>query len=219
MGHVLAQVTFQRTTLVAEDQIVNTFHFETLGAPDASDLDSIALRLQNFYRNPAGGTDDIQHWTSNVIIGGTLHTIKMYDMSQPIPRAPLRTSPLSFNPGGIGGITLPAEVALVLSLRAVRAPGVPASRARGRIYLGPFMGGAVGPGAAGDGRPNATLQTVMNNAAIGLRSTVLGPPRWSVYSRIDNVLRRVTGSSVDNAWDTQRRRGGDPTAKVSTNDI
>ncbi len=219
MGHILAQVTFERTTLVPEDRIVNVFHFETLGTPDLSDTDSIKTRLQDFYRNPAGGTNDIQHYTSNIIIGGSLHTIKMYDMAQAVPRPPLFTAPLTFNPGGVGGITLPAEVALVLSLRAVRAPGVSIRRARGRLYLGPFMGGAVGAGAAGDGRPVSTLQTIMNNAAIALRSTVLGPPRWSVYSPTDNVLRRITGSSVDNAWDTQRRRGGAPTAKVSTDDI
>ncbi len=215
----MAQVSFERTTLVPEDRIVNVFHFETLAQPDLNDTDSIAVRLQNFYRNPAGGTNDIQHYTSNVIIGGSLHTIKMYDMAQAKPRSPLFTASLIFNPGGVGGLTLPAEVALVLSLRAVRAPGVPLGRARGRLYLGPFMGGAVAAGTAGDGRPNATLQGIMNNAAIGLRSEVLGIPRWSVFSPTDNVLRRVTGSSVDNAWDTQRRRGGAPTAKLSTNDI
>lgn len=221
MGHVMAHVELERTTLLPEDRVVNVFHFETLDpGPVVADYESIATRLQNFYRNPAGGTNDLQHWMSSVLIGGVgTHKIKMYNRADPIPRAPRAIAAITLNPGGVGGITLPSEVALCLSLHGIRALGVRAARARGRLYLGPFMGGAIAAPAAGDSRPNATLQGIMNNAAVALRTVDLGVPRWSVFSPSDNALRRVTGSHVDNAWDTQRRRGADPTARLATNDI
>lgn len=109
--------------------------------------------------------------------------------------------------------SLPAEVALVMSMGG-STTGVPKASARGRIYLGPFATNAVSS-ATGYARPAPALITAIAWGATNrLLSALTGTYPWVVYSRKLRVITVVLGGQIDNEWDTQRRRGEDPTART-----
>lgn len=111
------------------------------------------------------------------------------------------------------------------STKAARRQGAPAThpgharmaeRRRGRIYLGPLNTSCcgIGVGGAGRQRPSATFMADVAGAAVALNADLatLGAP-WSVFSRRDWSSVGVVGGFVDDAFDTQRRRGAKATAR------
>lgn len=130
-----------------------------------------------------------------------------------------------------GGTALPSEVACVLTLEAVgrdtapvNVPGGPAgpvgdthpkARLTGRIYLGPLGANAITV-TASVARPSNVLQDMLLAAAIQLDAAVrLTTPAadLGVWSRTNQEIVPVAFVSVDNAFDTQRRRGDSATAR------
>jgi hypothetical protein len=111
------------------------------------------------------------------------------------------------------GAQTPAEVALCLSFKA--APGSTSSprTSRGRVYLGPFTTEALGSTLNSEVRPSVALQNAIADA--GLRLASSSAHKWAVRSRVAGVLSEITEMWVDNAFDTQRRRGGKPQTRVS----
>lgn len=128
---------------------------------------------------------------------------------------------------------LPEEVALVTTLRADDwdaqpveapdgadlgdAPDRPRARYTGRIYLGPFENnGASATGPAWHSRPSLGLQNVILDSIERMAELyVAAGMNLGVWSRKDGVVRDVTEFQVDDAWDTQRRRGPKATARLS----
>ncbi len=123
---------------------------------------------------------------------------------------------------------LPTECALVTTLRAAGyaaqpvegpddadpdfAPERPRQRYTGRVYLGPFNDAANGVG----GRPETPLTTRVLNGIDSLDATLKvqnAGRSIAVWSRQSAVMRAVVEAQVDNAWDTQRRRGVDPNTR------
>lgn len=207
------QATFSRPSGLPEDQVINTFYFQ--GAGDVVQAAAEAFTaLEEFYRQPvAPATAGL---TSFLGIVDSLE-YRVYDLDDPEPRqATIQQSTWS----GASGAPLPAEVAMVMSFYSER--NLP--RNRGRIFLGPLLTTTMAgfSSSASDVRPTSTFLTAVVAAGARLRDrtdlTNLG--RWSTNNLLapapqtGRVLRTVTDVWCDNAYDTQRRRGADATART-----
>lgn len=104
--------------------------------------------------------------------------------------------------------TAPGEVALCLSYAAVTDWETTTARRRGRLFLGPLSVSTItGP------RPTQTLITAALDLGVALEAAAAPGEVWQVYSTVDQVGATIQSISVDNAWDTQRRRGLSPTTR------
>lgn len=134
--------------------------------------------------------------------------------------------------GANSNVSLPSECAVVLTMRAtdwqnqpVEAPdgndlnpGVDRLRSRytGRIYLGPLNSAAASTDANGTARVHSNLTAVIISAADRLCEELDAEgASLCVWSRADEALRVLSDVSVDNEFDTQRRRGVKATAKTT----
>lgn len=201
MTHLKIVPALKMTSGIPEDSSVNTFHVDCdLGSYDPNDFVPI---FKGFY-------DTFYGRLANTVAQNG-HSLKIYDMTDPEPRAPI-VDALWNLAGAPGGTPMPSEVALCLSFQAARESGLPQARRRGRVYLGPF-----GTAANNNGRPSTDC--INDVAAAGqylLDASLLATEwTWAVYSQVDNALVFVINGWVDNAWDTQRRRGVTPTARTT----
>jgi hypothetical protein len=216
-----AQVTIPLDDAVPENYIVNTLYFDgddTLGVQPVEDYHAaVETLLTNFYQAIDG-----------VVLAPSVAAnalVKIYDMRDPEERVPEHEFTIALTPAA--GIALPNEVALCLSFRAEYESGVNPQRRRGRIYLGPVSSDTVTT-VAGQSRPLGSVQTAVAAAADAMADGELiniGDPervRWSIYSPttdatqdIGLAFNDVIGGWVDNAYDTQRRRGPAPTSRAT----
>lgn len=214
MAIVRAQVVIPHLSALPEDVTVNTFHFLATGAVDAADLDSIEGLISDFYfGTPTGEGGPIRaFWSNNV--QEDLVRLKLYDLTAPEPRQPLRDVEIGVE-GAVAGDALPGEVALCLSFQAVGESGSPQARRRGRIYFGPL--GQAAMATSGDTeRPNPGLISRLVAAGQDLvDAAAASVTPWVVYSEVDDVGYLVDNGWVDNAFDTQRRRGVAPSARTT----
>lgn len=205
--HFRATWTWKGISGLPEDHYVNSFCFrnDIIGVHPG---ERIADTLEDFYGGVhAPATSALSQFIPEMMVSATAE-VRVYDLGAPAPREPeiyLRTMT------AMGTNTpLPSECASCLSF--VAGPNTP--RTRGRIYLGPLSSGAMGTVSAGHLRPSASMQSSMVQAATWL----MGGPNditWCLLSQADASAKVITGGWVDDAFDTQRRRGGDPTARVS----
>jgi hypothetical protein len=151
--------------------------------------------------------------------------VRFYD----VPAAPgALGAPIATRTGhltGVGGSSLPEEVAAVLSFRGIYGSLVefgagatrPRARVRNRIYLGPLA-------VSAKDQDTTTKRTFVHQDLIDIAT---GSARdrlftdaaadgwtWSVFSRTNWQDFSVAFVSMDNAFDIQRRRGPDPTART-----
>jgi len=198
-GLIKAQVSIPTDNNVPADAVTNTMWFVTsdLTAPTQLQYETIQAALGSAYSTMT------PHLSARMNLGAA--TVKCYHWQGPQPILPAFTGPITFN-GAPATTDGAPEVALVLSYHAsLNQSGIPNARRRGRIYLGPLaVTGAVTPldnlrsAALAMG---STLYTTLNTGA-GINGV-----KWAVYSAAQNGAPWVTGGWVDNAWDTQRRRG------------
>lgn len=103
----------------------------------------------------------------------------------------------------------PAEVAICLSYASVDDPEASTPRRRGRIYLGPLS-----PSRTGVKRPSGPTREQVLNFGEGIAQVGTGTTTtWSLLSRMDGSYHKIESIWVDDAWDTQRRRGAKPTLR------
>jgi hypothetical protein len=202
-----------RTSGLPEDVVMNTFDFFTSGATvTVAQAQEVAGKVRDFYVAAPSGVQSVAENLSPVISRAALaHVIQVYDKAAPQPRQPVATLEFTIPVGQ--GTALPSEVALVLSLRASIAVGGQPARFRGRTYVGPLTSTALGTVNAGDLRPSQVTRTAILEAG---RRMLAGPAdlvAWSVFSAVDNDLRRITRLVMDDSFDTQRRRGAKPTLR------
>lgn len=107
----------------------------------------------------------------------------------------------------------PTEVALCLSYAAVDDWETSTSRRRGRIFLGPLSGSRTSIP-----RPTDTDWVPALDLAVALGAVGGSGATWMIYSRTDQTSAAIEVASVDDSWDTQRRRGAGPTQRI-TRDI
>jgi hypothetical protein len=213
MAIAAVQVKFERTTQIPEDAVVNTMHFFCDGTRTSlAQANEIADKVVAFY-NGAGGAGSVANLISTVISRVSLrHHILVYDLSDPMPRQPILDRAWTLGAGTSGN--LPSEVAVVLSLKGVTPIGSNPARHRGRLYIGPLSSFASGPLLNGDIRPTSSVQTSLVNAAVAMMDQPADTVAWSIYSTVNNALSRVIECFVDDAFDTQRRRGAKATSRV-----
>lgn len=214
MPIIRAQVIIPMLSALPEDACVNTFHFNSTGGTLATDLDTITDLVQDFYfATPTGEGGPIRAYWGAQVDEDDVH-LRLYNLSSPEPRAPLRDTDIGVE-GSVSGTGLPDEVALCLSFQAPQVSGSPQSRRRGRIFFGPLGQNALS-GTVPNNRPDAGFvgrlaqagEDLMNNAA------ATSAP-WVVYSPTDDAGYLVDNGWVDNAFDTQRRRGVSPTTRTT----
>lgn len=200
----LVQVVWTPASGLPEDVYVNTFHFNTAVAKDEDVAGDIVDNLQALYNT-------FETYLSSSISG--VGVVKFYDLTDAQPRTPWATLAISTEPGA--GQRLPDEVAVCLSYRAVFVSGSPNARRRGRVFIGPLNVNALSAANNGD-LVSGTLVTLMASAAVALKTASDATADWSwvVWSTVDNAAREVLEGWIDNAFDTQRRRGRAPTSRV-----
>lgn len=194
-------VTLAMDTQLPADYVQNQF---CTGGPGGDDT-AISDELIDFY-------DSLVASVFPTTVAQNGHIIKRYDLPGTPPNYPTfeRSFNLATNPAGTA---LPAEVALCLSFQAERVPGQFQARKRGRIYLGPLE---IGMNA--DGRPTQGEFAGILNAAEALYDGIAGitdAGEWSVWSPTDGVAYPLVEAWIDNAFDTQRSRGIDPSLRVT----
>lgn len=211
------QHSWQGVSGTAEDQFVNTFYCTPPVAPGPSQLLGIADAVRDFYtvvHTPS--TEPLTYWMAPTI-DGLGRQVRIWDLDDPKPRSPIYDEETSTS-FAYGGQALPNEVAVCLSYAAVIESGVPPARRKGRIYLGPLNIRALGAaGGENQQRPDAAMCYAMVNSAQALRDAIFdaGGGAWSLYSPTTDLALAITRVWVDDAWDTQRRRGIDPQSRQS----
>lgn len=222
MALLRAMVQLAHVSGLAEDKATNTFHFSTLSnPPSVLELNAIRDRLIDVYTTiPPGAASALQSFFSTEMaqIG---HTISFYDLADPEPRVPVRVDNFSLTVAP-NGDPLPGEVAVCMSFQGALESGLKQARRRGRIYHGRFD-----KDSSSAGRPSDPLMDTLQ--ANGLRlvtaSEAAADWSWIVLSRehvtsaedprpsYPQTFAVVTNGWVDNAFDTQRRRGLAPTIR------
>lgn len=219
MSALLAVVTFKHISGLVEDQVVNDFAFQSASAPSTNAERVTAENgIIDFYNGVSATTGSK---VAN-ILGTQLSrvanasSIKWYDVQADLAGtahgSPIDERLWTLDAAQAGETNLPAEVSIVLSYHALLTDfqqelGVtrPAARRRGRIYLGPLNTlSRVIDGTTNRVGVSSTARTTIADAATRLLAI---DPVWSQWSRANVSMDNVTGGFVDDAYDTQRRRG------------
>lgn len=210
MGNYRYQVALKNISGLSEDNFTNTFYAV---APNDVDGITFATSIIQGYRDPvAGGPSALAVFLHKGVSRAALaHKVTVYDLGTPIPRIPIAIVPFTLGAPSDENM-LPSEVASCLSFQALPIPGGIQARRRGRVYIGPFCFFALAAGGSNnDARPGPALIEAMIN--LGQHLMAAPTAEWSVHSTLSPVLLPVDNGWVDNAFDTQRRRGVDPSAR------
>lgn len=214
MADILAVVQFEHVSGLPKDRYANTFWFD--GALTSGNADIIAAQLEDFYNNTNGGAGDLGNYMSDVIVrGSAVHRIKIYDATVPPIGSPFADYQFELDSSGVGN-NLPSEVAVCLSFRANPTPGGIQARRRGRIYFGPLTDNAI----EYDGqvaRPDSTMVGFLLASANRLHDVTQASTEWVVHSRVADSNAVIQVAWVDNAFDTQRRRGEAASGRTTMN--
>ena len=231
MVTVRVQHAFNAKNGLAADAVINTFHFTTIN-PDAvwlpAQADALRDNVLDFYdANPPGLNLAVRSFLAEDSFANPRHTFRMYDMADPEPRIPRY---LATHPGlgtAAASTSLPHEVAVCLSYRAESVSGQIPARRRGRIYIGPLNTTVLFEDAQGHSRPHQDFQNILTAAAKHLQEDAQADGwNWVVRSGggpSDGELgggdlpsvAELTTAGVDNAFDTQRRRGPKATGRTT----
>lgn len=210
MATVRVQAVFQGASLLPEDRFINTFHFYDATSFYAAHSEACLDAVESFYCLPYP-TDEIGSGISPYVLRD--FELRAYDLSEPEgSRIPTIRPEVLQTAAGNG---LPEEVALVVTLK-----GDPpdTARRRGRIYIGPLTNssnviqtGTTGEPARVETEPGSLCQILLLAATAMAENEPVG---WSIRSTVpsENFVR-ITNGHIDNAWDTQRRRGPDASAR------
>lgn len=203
-----AQVSLPNGDTIPSDAAVNVWHFESFAVDRLVSAGAIVAELNNFYLA-------IDGLMSGKLSGELL--IKVYDLSDSTPRAPILEYVGSFTPGVAA--PLPHECAICLSYSGPVASGTPAGRRKGRIFLGPWtiatLDDGTGDAIVDAGAAGAILAAAVAFGEAGSGSTyrwsvfsptAAGTPPWTTVELAAGTLP-VTDVYVDDAFDTVRSRG------------
>lgn len=214
MTNVRVMFIGQGASGIPEDRIVNTFHFS--GTDTYASMSVAAMqRVADFYLDDGVAGPLQQVNTISAYLSPWINReaeIRVYDLGDAKPRVPVIT-PITLSTA-FSAQGLPEEVALCLSYNGA-APNT--KRRRGRIYIGPLVTGANlggGGSALGPTRPAVDFVADLCKAAQTLAAKSTAALSWVIRSSIpsENFVG-ITHGYVDNAWDTQRRRGPETTAR------
>lgn len=207
--HFQLQWAWQAPSGLPEDQFITTWYFRNdgiVGNPGPT----MATMVKAFWDSvPTGqGASIITRMPSSIVEA----QIKVYDLGQPTPRYPIHEE--TFVPTSVGnaGTPLPREVAVVQSYYGGQGP-----RKRGRNYIGPLASAVIDEDLQNVPRVEQLFQDVVAAAALDLRNSTENAT-WVQVSTTYGVASPVQGGWVDDAFDTQRRRGAAPSARTTWGD-
>lgn len=238
---ILAQVTLPSRTGFAKHNCVNTLAIKTPDdwVGDAGDLGEVTTAIANFWiAAPVANNKVGTYISSEISRSASACKIRLYDATGKESGIPNLGSPFaqdSFTlPAANSPASYPSEVACVLTTRvetfaslpvevdddsdADDRPERPRQRGTGRIYVGPLTVLAGDNDLLGSGisRPIAAFTTALRDAANRLRDELaVNGHQWCIWSRQAGVFTPVHTVQTDDAWDTQRRRGHDPSVRTS----
>jgi hypothetical protein len=236
MSRILVTATLPHVSAFPEDAFSNSFPFlGNVGDSAALVASEVMPAVAAFYTNVQSTSQSVGTWIGpGVSRSSNACQLKAYDITgheDGSPHgSPIATSTFTM-PAAFGGeVPLPEEVALVVTTRGggwttapIEAPDGsdpgaaidrPRQRHSGRLYLGPF-GETSNVASSGKARPDTTLITTILDACEDLQVAANANGHdWSVWSRTDADLRQIIEVQVDNAWDTQRRRGVAATSRT-----
>ncbi len=237
MAHdYLFTATLEHLTGLPEDRIVTTFPISWTGAgdPAPADLD-LALAQVVLFFNAANTTQAIAAYLSaEASRAADASIVRVYDIAGKLDGSPHGSAvdELPFTLGAADGAAdIPAECAVVLTTRAtgwqaapVEAadgadPGAlvdrPRQRLSGRNFIGPLSSSATA--VISDAMRVATIMvTDLLDAGQDLQLGLQGFDfEWNVWSRVNEAVVPITHLQVDNAVDTMRKRGPDPTVRTT----
>lgn len=219
-----AVVKFRRKSGITADEVENRFHFLVDDPGPDSSFTDLTTAISTFYNNVQPAGDQVGNYFSPCLDTDTDRAEVRYTP---------RTGPNTTNVRYIdtftlldpdpAGFTLPTEVAICLSWQGLLtgvpgdSPGShPRSSRRNRIYLGPLNhtvidqdGTTLEPKVA-SGPQNVFTQAAMelltNSSLVGGQQ-VIWSEKLGQHFAIDTLW-------VDNAFDSQRRRGQRATSRT-----
>lgn len=231
---LLVTVTHESLTGLVQDRVVNTF---AVNQADPADVDAEFMNAWTRFFNvaPAGvdraggafGTGLCNYLSPVLDRTANRSTTRVYEIpAVPGPLgSPVAAQSFTLGPAAGAATALPSEVACVLTLEAAGRADAPVEiqggavrpkqRFTGRLFIGPLNSAAVTI-VGGVARPANVFQDLMIEAFRALDDDIRAEHPThdlAVWSRSDDLVRPVAHVSVDNAFDTQRRRGEDPTAR------
>jgi hypothetical protein len=204
VDHFRAMAILRGISGLPEDVYVNNFVFrndQLGGGAEGMIRDNITSFYGEVHAPGTGAIKDVI--PANTVSPGL--EVRVYDLGEPAPREPtIFEVPMTWS---ASAQNMPTEVAVCASYYADR--NLP--RQRGRIYIGPLIHGS---GNFSDGalRP---ADSVRANIAAACRwlSQNQNQQTWCVLSRAAAAAYPITAGWVDDAFDTQRRRGAAPTTR------
>lgn len=204
MVAIKAQVTIPYFSAVPTDVAVNVWSFNV--ADDTTgELSQVGAFLNTFYSAIVSYMSPLLD-TENA-------SVKGYVRTDAEPQVPRLSGPLVLGPSGTGD-PLPEEVAVCLSFRGALVSGQVPARRRGRVFLGPLRGPVVQVGASSRAEVAAGFQEDIEDAIVAATAelTTAGNAH-TIWSQTNEENITVTDYWVDNAFDTQRKRGRAPTSR------
>lgn len=208
---VRVNAVFEAASGLPEDRSINVWHFncdDAVPGGGITDLANVFDMLEDFYlTTPTGGANSTKDWLSKLVAGP--FELKAYNLSDPSPRVPIGTRSLSFT---TSGTAMPSEVAFKISAKGVIVSGDIPARHKGGVFIGPLNTAGLDTAT---GRPTAAMILGMRRSLRDLVEASIASinNKWAIYSTADNLAYDVEDGWVDNAFDTQRRRGNAPTAR------
>jgi hypothetical protein len=221
VGVVLIVSRLKSLSGIEKDFTQNSWVFEEGTEVDPLIVAGTAVTKLNTFYTAIG-----KYFGPSVSRVANVHEHQVYDLAAELDTpgsgtgSPITT--LNFTvPAIVTAAGLPSEVAMCLSFHAALAGAPvesgatrPRSRRQGRVFLGPLSTAVMNEEAGmGETRPRAVIRQEFADAAAAM--TVATGNDWSVWSRADGTVREVVGGWIDNAFDTQRRRGLAPTSRIT----
>lgn len=217
MPTIRVMFVMQGASLLPEDRFVNVFHFHDPVVGDSTAAIQLCMNeLEDALTGSISGGNTLSQFISPYVSRAA--KLVAYDMLTGEPRVPI-TRNITLSSTSAGGYA--EEAAIVLSTHG-SPPITP--RRRGRMYFGPLVDSATCVAAgttSSPARPSSASAAHVVQALVAFGgklmsdSTAAGLP-WSIRSTVPDVnYVPIVGGYVDNALDTQRRRGPSPTGRLT----
>jgi hypothetical protein len=220
-------LVFEHQSALPRDRVVNTFTFQKGSAFSTSDYAAMVTSFDSFLQTVQAGGVAVGAILGPQLSRSALPSIRSYIIDGHLDGtpagSPANISSLAALPAPLDPNPLPSEVALCLSYNADYvtdfefAPGSrPRQRDRGRIFVGPLIRTVVEMDSTTHRpHPSTSVMTSLQQAAATLKAD-MAPLDWVVWSRKNAAVKPVVAVSVDDAFDTQRRRGERASSRALT---
>lgn len=202
---------------LGDNQFSNTWHFKTEAPIDSTPTGiTNGTAVMNCFFNFYDGLYANGVLSRALNYAGTY--VKMFDMDAAPGTPPDWQYTFNTNPYATianDDRSCPWEVAMCLSYEAIAVSGTNRARRRGRVYLGPVHIDMLEFDGFGSCRVSAFTRASVLDAyktlvdELHAIEAITGP-----YSKTDNLLFATGTAWIDDAWDTQRRRGMDPSVQT-----